>query len=269
MNMTLSRMIRLLVSSCLLVVAFGGTTKDDDTTSSYGMDVSFPIHRRVQTENNPLGDRQSLYKKHLEGCRKASPENEGACDYYEYFRMLMNVRQPQSMQNYTETGFKLIRAPDHVVELVSEFWEKNRDKAKPETWPEGNSYINFWDTPTKLVSVDDKGLRGSGPELKKNLWAAASATLEEWTSEELEPCSLYGIRVYGEGAIMLPHVDRLPLVASAMINVAQDVDEDWPTEIYDHAGKAHNVTMRPGDMLLFESHSAIHGTFYAFAFCSK
>jgi hypothetical protein len=37
-----------------------------------------------------------------------------------------------------------------------------------------------------------------------------------------------GIRVYHEGAFMLPHVDRLPLVASAMIGVAQDVDEDWP-----------------------------------------
>jgi hypothetical protein len=40
-----------------------------------------------------------------------------------------------------------------------------------------------------------------------------------------------------------PHsVDRLPLVASAILNVAQDVDEPWPTEIYDHQGRAHNVT---------------------------
>ena len=262
MNLTLLRMMRLLISCCLWTVACGGRRKKEDTTTSYGLDVSFPIHRRVLTENNPLGDRQALYKEHLDGCHKAFPDNEGACDYYEYYRMLMNVRQPQSMKNYTETGFKLIRAPEHVAKLVAEFWEKNRNKAKPEKWPEGNSYVNFWDTPTKLVSVDDRGLRGSGPELKENIWAAASATLEEWTSEELEPCSLYGIRVYGEGAIMLPHVDRLPLVASAMLNVAQDVDEDWPLEIYDHDGKAHNVTMHPGDMLLFESHSTIHGKFW-------
>jgi prolyl 4-hydroxylase len=70
---------------------------------------------------------------------------------------------------------------------------------------------------------------------------------------------MYGIRVYGEGAVMLPHVDRLPLVASASICVASDLDEDWPTEVYDHSGKAHNVTLRPGEMLLFESHSTIHG----------
>ena len=30
-------------------------------------------------------------------------------------------------------------------------------------------------------------------------------------------------------------------------------------KIYDHSGRAHNVTLHPGDMLLFESHSVIHG----------
>lgn len=54
-------------------------------------------------------------------------------------------------------------------------------------------------------------------------------------------------------------VDRLPLVASAILNVAQDVDEDWPTEIYDHQGRAHNITLKPGELLLFESASCIHG----------
>jgi len=71
---------------------------------------------------------------------------------------------------------------------------------------------------------------------------------------------MYGIRVYGEGAVMLPHVDRLPLVASAMICVHTDTDEPWPTEVYDHkTGTAHNITFEPGDMLLFESSSVIHG----------
>lgn len=42
---------------------------------------------------------------------------------------------------------------------------------------------------------------------------------------------------------MSPHVDRLPLVSSAIINVAQDVDEPWPLEVIGHDGKAENVTM--------------------------
>jgi hypothetical protein len=37
---------------------------------------------------------------------------------------------------------------------------------------------------------------------------------------------LYGIRVYQEGAIMMPHVDRLPLVVSAVISVAVSLQHD-------------------------------------------
>ena len=79
-----------------------------------------------------------------------------------------------------------------------------------------------------------------------------------------------------------------------LIVAAQDVDEDWVTvrsrvrtnnsvhyggnrwpasylltvfllhtndwkEVYDHQGRAHNVTLEPGDMLLMETHSVIHG----------
>jgi hypothetical protein len=55
------------------------------------------------------------------------------------------------------------------------------------------------------------GLRGSGAKLKEHIWAAASATMEEWTNQELQPCSLYGIRVYKEGAIMLPHVRSIAI----------------------------------------------------------
>lgn len=61
------------------------------------------------------------------------------------------------------------------------------------------------------------------------------------------------------GAVLATHVDRMPLISSAIVNVAQDVDEPWPLEVIGHDGKAHNVTMEPGDMVLYESHSVLHG----------
>lgn len=61
---------------------------------------------------------------------------------------------------------------------------------------------------------------------------------------------------------MSTHVDRLPLVSSAIINVDSDVDEPWPLEVIGHDGKAYNVTMEPGDMVLYESHSVLHGRPY-------
>jgi len=95
--------------------------------------------------------------------------------------------------------------------------------------------------------------------LKQNIWNAARSVIQEWTGQELTECSLYGIRIYYEDSILATHVDRLPLVSSAIINVAQDVDEPWPLEVYGHDGKATNVTMEPGDMVLYESHSVLHG----------
>jgi prolyl 4-hydroxylase len=87
-------------------------------------------------------------------------------------------------------------------------------------------------------------LKGGGPTLKKAIWDAAITGMEEWTGglAKLRPVSLYGIREYTEGAVLSPHVDRVPLVSSGIVNVAQDVDEDWPLEVYDRNGHAVNIT---------------------------
>lgn len=110
-----------------------------------------------------------------------------------------------------------------------------------------------------MVSVKNTSIPGGGPRLKNQIWDAARNTIQEWTGEKLIPCSLYGVCICKKGEILAPHVDRLPLVSSAIINVAQDVDEDWPIEVYAHNGKAYNITMEPGDMVLYKSHSVIHG----------
>lgn len=44
--------------------------------------------------------------------------------------------------------------------------------------------------------------------------------------------------------------------------MAQDVDEPWPLEVYDRNGHAVNITLEPGEMILYESHSLIHGRPY-------
>lgn len=159
-------------------------------------------------------------------------------------------------------GFKKIRAPEELFNLIEEFWKKNKDNRKVEQWGAGNTYTNNWASPTYMVSVEDAGLRGGGVKLKQAIWDEAQETISAWTEEQLTQCSLYGIRVYTTGAILATHVDRLPLVSSAIINVAQDLDEPWPLEVIGHDGKAYNVTMEPGDMVLYESHSVLHGRPY-------
>ena len=73
---------------------------------------------------------------------------------------------------------------------------------------------------------------------------------------ELELTSIYGVRKYINGSILRMHVDTVNShVVSAIINVDQLVDVDWPLVILDHDQVEHSLIMRPGDMLLYESGS--------------
>jgi prolyl 4-hydroxylase len=152
---------------------------------------------------------------------------------------------------------------------------------------QADTHVNHWSSPTYMVHIDNPYFQGGGMELKNYIWHVARQALQNWinngggngisngmsdlsnnnmdvgdeTKWTLSPTSMYGIRVYKTGSILAPHVDRLPLVTSAIINVDQDVDEDWPLEVIGHDGVAYNITMEPGDMLLYESHSIIHGEF--------
>lgn len=166
----------------------------------------------------------------MEGCRHHYATDASECDNTEEERLEMNVNQPPSMLNYTELGFSKITAPKKLFAAIKKFWDENNGvegAEEPEDWNAGNTYTNHWDSPTFMLNIEDESLRGGGEKLKKVIWAGAKSTLEKWTKQKLQPCSLYGIRKYTAGAVLAPHVDRLPLVSSAIINVAQDLDEPW------------------------------------------
>ena len=62
--------------------------------------------------------------------------------------------------------------------------------------------------------------------------------------------SIYGIRRYTRGAWLLSHLDHLQShVISAILNIKQDVEEDWPLQILDHQGQQHEIILKPGEMV--------------------
>eukprot|EP00597_Dinobryon_sp_UTEXLB2267_P003932 CAMPEP_0170074378 /NCGR_PEP_ID=MMETSP0019_2-20121128/11679_1 /TAXON_ID=98059 /ORGANISM="Dinobryon sp., Strain UTEXLB2267" /LENGTH=372 /DNA_ID=CAMNT_0010284615 /DNA_START=359 /DNA_END=1477 /DNA_ORIENTATION=+ len=170
----------------------------------------------------------------------------------------MNLDQPKTEHNYTKLGFKKTKVPEAAWKPLLQFYEKYKDQAQTELWPRGYTYVNTWESPSHMVSFDNGNFREGG-SIKHQIWDLCKPIIEKWVGKPVQPTSFYGIRIYKDKAILATHVDRLPLVSSAIINIAQDVNEDWPVEIYDHDGKAHNVTMKPGDMVLYESHTVLHG----------
>jgi len=163
------------------------------------------------------------------------------------------------MVNYTDTGYKKMKTPDHVYKMILDFWESNQGNETNEDHFEGDTFTNYWDTRSVLLNLHDPTLKGGGSQIVNAIYKSLKPIIQEWTGQNLIPSSLYGIREYREESVLSPHVDRNPLINSCIINVAQDVEEPWPLEVIGHDGIARNITMEPGDMVLYESHSIIHG----------
>jgi prolyl 4-hydroxylase len=129
-----------------------------DDPPQYGVDVSYPVHHSTVSTNypwlphnidpannptpshmkdqplQPLGNRQAEYERLMQGCRDKYGKRGGMCDNTERDRISMVMRQPPSMQNYTDVGFKKIRCPERVFKLLKDFWDKNHESRKSESW---------------------------------------------------------------------------------------------------------------------------------------
>ena len=206
------------------------------------------------------------YVEFMDGCARAYSKN--LCQSSEEDRVAMNAQQPLWQRNYTSSGFVKVLAPPQSFQALLNFWnthysqDEHNNCLVDEAWPNGNIYTNHWKVPTKALLVDSAN--PDRPKLdvrvRRQLVQEVQTVLEDWSGVPLVATTVYGIRAYSRGSILVPHVDRLPLVLSAIINVAQEgMEHDWPLELVRHDGIAVNITMKPGDMVLYESHAILHG----------
>jgi len=200
-----------------------------------------------------LAQRTAAHKAAVESRR----ENERRRNY-------LNREQPKVVPTFTKVGFEKTQVPDELWQLVQQFWQDNRHHTVNENWDLGNSYVNHWEIAPSMCYMPER--------LKQDVFRVLQPRIEQWAGGvAVEPTACYGIRLYHRGAKLENHVDRLDTHAlSAIINVDQQVEQDWPLEIYDHDEQLHHVFLKPRDMLFYESASRIHGrptpfngTFYA------
>ena len=160
----------------------------------------------------------------------------------------INQHQPPTVPQFTELGHKLVQIPDprsHIAAAVAvveagEMAPRLPEQLRAASHPD-DALRPGLDARDK--SGDGVGLRGGSGE--KNGFLVHTST--------------YGIRRYTNGSTLQAHVDVVATHAvSAILNVGQDVDSDWPLQIMGHDGQAHSVVMAPGDMVLYESAKAIH-----------
>lgn len=166
-------------------------------------------------------------------------------------RMGLNFVQPQIVRPVTEAGFENRRLPDDTYAWLKE-WYKEQQRVIEIQEGGAGPCMNQHVAPTAITHLT--------PHYKDKLSEELQDVLEEWYGGQLLLTSIYGVRKYNNGSVLRMHVDTVDThVVSAIINVDQEVDVDWPLKILDHDGMEHDVIMRPGDMLLYESAKLLHG----------
>lgn len=246
------------------------------------MDISYPIHSFTGVSTNynnsdssepiqPLDHPQQKYELFLQGCRnywnnpqyyRGEKENTPLgqkCDEEEHLRIVQNLEQVSSMVNYTQHGYQKLVPPENITIPLLEYYQNHKELIRSESWRSGDIYVNYWEVSSTLLDINEN------KTLTQPVIKYTQDVLSKWTGlPNLKLTSIYGIRTYYNNSILAPHVDRNPLILSAIIQVDQNVIEDWPLEIIGRDGYAKNITMKRGEMLLYESHSIVHGRPFPF-----
>ncbi|KAG1674272.1 hypothetical protein FOA52_013461 [Chlamydomonas sp. UWO 241] len=163
--------------------------------------------------------------------------------------------QPPKYKKYTEFGFSKTKAPRGLWQALRGYFDANKDNAKIERWEDWQIFSSQFDAPSLHAPIME------GSVIKPRLNDMIMPMLSAWAGGvKLEPTALYGVRIYTRGSWLKLHVDRADThIISAIVNIDQDVDEPWPLQIRDHAGNQHNVTIEPGEMVMYEGAVCEHG----------
>ena len=166
-----------------------------------GVDESWPMqHSDVVT------DHPERYREYMKGCKAKFGK---ICEDNEADRISMNLAQPAFQKNFTAAGYAKVDAPFQTFELLRDFFERGSDGKRKETWERGNVHMNYWESDSFLVRLDDHdGSNAMSPDDLRCIVEEVQTVLERWSGVPLTFASLYGIRVYPNGAMLAPHVDR-------------------------------------------------------------
>lgn len=176
-----------------------------------------------------------------------------------------NSMRPFVIPPLTKEGFRVISTPIKIQAMLVDDLDACCPKALRETQNEGCGRKEKTGDNWKAINTHNGKDRRTGlcrPPKKhvEILEASYKAIFEEWLGDEVEMSITYGTRIYFKNATLRMHTDRIEThIISAIINLAQDTEEDWPITILDHDSTPHDIVLAPGQSLLYESCRLVHG----------
>ena len=158
----------------------------------------------------------------------------------------------RDVRNFTSEGFKKATLDKNLFKEIKDYYSNKKEEGKKE-YVEGDFiHSRHNENPSYLIELST--------ELKNKIHSSLQEKLENWSKAKLIPTFVYGIREYKEGSVLVPHRDREKThIISAIINVDQDLDEEWPLLIEDHYYRKHEVYLKPGEIVFYEGAKLLHG----------
>jgi prolyl 4-hydroxylase len=168
-------------------------------------------------------------------------------------------RTNSDLPRLSPLGFKVVKVPTNTWRLIQEAYKLLESVKIEEVWGGIEKIIH-----------DGNG-NGVNPEIfnmdncfriKEIIQEELQPIHEEFIGykERIVPKWIYGIRSYKRGSILTSHTDNIATHhVSSIIIVDKQVDKDWPLDIQDHEGNWHKIYTEPGDMILYESATNLHG----------
>jgi hypothetical protein len=152
--------------------------------------------------------------------------------------------------------------PLALHERMLAWYRRHRADTRPESSQPAFAYNcntgfdnDDWVVP---FSQDDDEARGLHADMER--WVRAR--LGQWTGQDVnEHTATYGVREYHRGSVCGMHLDATETHAfSAIYNLDQrGMDEPWALDYVSHTGHEERVFMTPGDIVLYEGASTLHG----------
>jgi prolyl 4-hydroxylase len=167
-------------------------------------------------------------------------------------------RTASDLPRLSPLGFKVVKVPTNTWRLIQEAYKLLENAKTAENWEGITNFIYDKDgnAPVEIFNMD------YCHRIKEIIQEELQPIHEEFigNKEKLTPKCIYGIRSYKNGAILKNHTDTLQTHhISSIIAVDKKVDKDWALDIQDHEGNWHKVYTEPGDMILYESATNLHG----------
>ena len=84
------------------------------------------------------------------------------------------------------------------------------------------------------------------PGLVEQVKNVLQSVAEAWSGMLLDYESISNVHRYTNGSSVSAHLDGIGhIVIRAIMNMGQEVEEDWPLYIKDHKGNNHQVLLKP------------------------